>query len=105
MSALAPVDRGSSASTEQDLLLGSLLDACSRGNASAMAALFDQTVCAALQIARCTAADERAAEQAVHDAYVEVWTQASAGRAPRRDVALWVLSLAHRHARRGAVAA
>jgi RNA polymerase sigma-70 factor (ECF subfamily) len=105
MSALAPVDRAPSASAEQDLLLGSLLDACARGNASALAALFDQTACAALQVARCASGDERVAEQAVHDAFVEVWRRAAAGRVPRRDVGLWVLALAHRHAKRAAVAA
>lgn len=105
MSTLAPVDQGPEATTEHDLLLGSLLDACARGNTSAMAALFDQTACAALQVARCASADEHAAEQAVHDAYVEVWRRAAAGRVPRQDVGLWVLSLAHRHATRGAVAA
>ncbi len=99
------VEQAPARTVEQDLLLASLLDACARGSSSAMAALFDLTAGAALQVARCAAADERGAEQAVHDAYVEVWHRASVGRAPRRDVGLWVLALARRHALRGAVAA
>ncbi len=105
MSTSASVTRAPETAGERDLLLGSLLDACARGSVSAMAALFDQTACAAMQVARCAAGDERRAEQAVHDTYLEVWQRAAAGRTPRRDVALWVLALARRHAERGAVAA
>ncbi len=90
---------------DRDHLLASLLADCGRGHASALAELFDQTSCATLQVARCVAADEGAAQQAVHDAYVEVWQRAVAGRTPTQDVGLWVLALAHRHARRAAVAA
>ena len=105
MSASASVEQAPACDVEQDLLLGSLIDACSRGSTSAMTALFDLTACAALQVARCAAADERGAEQAVHDAYVEVWQRAAVGRVPSQDVALWVLALVRRHALRGDVAA
>lgn len=83
---------------EQDLLLGSLLDSCARGNASALEALYDQTAGTALRVARCVAGDEDRAHQAVHDAYIELWHRAQAGRVPDRNLALWILALAHRHA-------
>ncbi|MFN8192034.1 MAG: hypothetical protein U0R78_16745 [Nocardioidaceae bacterium] len=79
-------------------LLRSLLDACARGHQSALAALFDRTAPSALTIARCVAQHEEAAQRATHDAYVEIWHRAVAGRLPAGDAAMWILGVVHRHA-------
>lgn len=63
-----------------------------------MAVLFDRTACAALAVARCVAGDDDAADRATHDAYLEIWDRAAAGRFPHRDLALWVLGVVHRRA-------
>ncbi|MCB0906754.1 MAG: hypothetical protein KDB63_06500 [Nocardioidaceae bacterium] len=79
-------------------LLRALLDACARGNQAAFASLFDRTAPAAVTVARCVAADEEAAQRATHDAYVEIWHRAVAGRLPAGDPAMWLLGVVHRHA-------
>lgn len=87
-----------------DDLLRALMDSCRRGNQGALAALFDRTAVAALTVARCVTADESAAEQAAHDAYLEIWQRARADRVPDEDLALWVLGVVHRHALAGRTA-
>jgi RNA polymerase sigma-70 factor (ECF subfamily) len=79
-------------------LLRVLLDACARGHESALAQLFDRTAPSVLSVARCVAADEQAAQHATHDAYVEIWHRAVAGRLPAGDPAMWILGVVHRHA-------
>ena len=41
---------------------------------------------------------EEAAQRATHDAYVEIWHRAVAGRLPAGDAAMWILGVVHRHA-------
>lgn len=69
-----------------------------RGDEDALAELYDRVGRIAYGLALRVLRDERHAEDAVQEAFLQVWRSASAFRAERAKASTWILTLVHRRA-------
>jgi RNA polymerase sigma-70 factor (ECF subfamily) len=69
-----------------------------RGDEDALAELYDRTNRVAYGLALRVLRDERHAEDAVQEAFLQVWRSASTFRAERAKASTWILTLVHRRA-------
>ena len=69
-----------------------------RGDADALAELYDRIGRIAYGLARRVLRDDRLAEDAVQDGFLAVWRTAAAFRPERAKASTWVLTLVHRRA-------
>lgn len=83
-----------------DRRVAALLRRCSVGDQGAAAELFDLTWASMLSVARCAAPSEQAAQDAVAEAYLEVWARAMRGWDFGPRPSLRLLALAHAAAAR-----
>lgn len=75
-----------------------LVGLVSRGDESALGALYDRHGGLAYGVARRVLHDTQLAEDAVQEGFVNVWRQASSFRPERSQAASWILMLVHRRA-------
>ena len=69
-----------------------------RGDENALAELYDRVGRVAYGLALRILRDERHAEDAVQEAFLQVWRSAAAYRADRAKASTWILTLVHRRA-------
>ena len=69
-----------------------------RGDEDALAELYDRIGRIAYGLALRVLRDERLAEDAVQEAFLQVWRSAATFRAERAKASTWVLTLVHRRA-------
>jgi RNA polymerase sigma-70 factor (ECF subfamily) len=69
-----------------------------RGDEDALAELFDRVSRVAYGLALRVLRDERHAEDAVQEAFLQVWRSAASFRADRAKASTWILTLVHRRA-------
>jgi RNA polymerase sigma-70 factor (ECF subfamily) len=69
-----------------------------RGDESALAELYDRVGRIAYGLALRVLRDERHAEDAVQEAFLQVWRSAATYRAERAKASTWILTLVHRRA-------
>jgi RNA polymerase sigma-70 factor (ECF subfamily) len=69
-----------------------------RGDQDALAELYDRVSRVAYGLALRVLRDERYAEDAVQEAFLQVWRSAATFRADRAKASTWVLTLVHRRA-------
>jgi RNA polymerase sigma factor (sigma-70 family) len=69
-----------------------------RGDEDALAELYDRVSRIAYGLALRVLRDERLAEDAVQEAFLQVWRNAATFRAERAKASTWVLTLVHRRA-------
>src|SRR6476659_9649763 len=69
-----------------------------RGDEDALAELYDRVSRIAYGLALRVLRDERHAEDAVQEAFLQVWRTAAAFRAERAKASTWILTLVHRRA-------
>jgi RNA polymerase sigma-70 factor (ECF subfamily) len=69
-----------------------------RGDEDALAELYDRTSRVAYGLALRVLRDERHAEDAVQEAFLQVWRSAATFRAERAKASTWILTLVHRRA-------
>jgi RNA polymerase sigma-70 factor (ECF subfamily) len=69
-----------------------------RGDESALAELYDRIGRIAYGLALRVLRDERHAEDAVQEAFLQVWRSAATFRAERAKASTWILTLVHRRA-------
>jgi RNA polymerase sigma-70 factor (ECF subfamily) len=69
-----------------------------RGDDDALAELYDRVSRVAYGLALRVLRDERHAEDAVQEAFLQVWRNASSFRADRAKASTWILTLVHRRA-------
>jgi RNA polymerase sigma-70 factor (ECF subfamily) len=77
---------------------GGLIEQTARGDASALAALYDGTSALVNGLALRILQDPGAAEEVTHDVYLQVWRQASRYDAARGAPLAWLLTLARSRA-------
>jgi RNA polymerase sigma-70 factor (ECF subfamily) len=70
----------------------------SRGDEDALAELYDRVSRIAYGLALRVLRDERYAEDAVQEAFLQVWRRAATFRADRAKASTWILTLVHRRA-------
>ncbi|HEX2427083.1 MAG TPA: sigma-70 family RNA polymerase sigma factor [Gaiellaceae bacterium] len=69
-----------------------------RGDEDALAELYDRVSRVAYGLALRVLRDERHAEDAVQEAFLQVWRSAASFRAERAKASTWILTLVHRRA-------
>jgi RNA polymerase sigma-70 factor (ECF subfamily) len=69
-----------------------------RGDEDALAELYDRVGRVAYELALRVLRDERHAEDAVQEAFLQVWRSAATFRAERAKASTWILTLVHRRA-------
>jgi RNA polymerase sigma-70 factor (ECF subfamily) len=69
-----------------------------RGDEDALAELYDRVSRVAYGLALRVLRDERHAEDAVQEAFLQVWRSAASFRADRAKASTWILTLVHRRA-------
>jgi RNA polymerase sigma factor (sigma-70 family) len=69
-----------------------------RGDEDALAELYDRVARVAYGLALRVLRDERHAEDAVQEAFLQVWRNAASFRADRAKASTWILTLVHRRA-------
>jgi RNA polymerase sigma-70 factor (ECF subfamily) len=69
-----------------------------RGDEDALAELYDRVSRIAYGLALRVLRDERYAEDAVQEAFLQVWRRAATFRADRAKASTWILTLVHRRA-------
>jgi RNA polymerase sigma factor (sigma-70 family) len=69
-----------------------------RGDETALAELYDRVSRVAYGLALRVVRDERYAEDAVQEAFLQVWRSAATFRAERAKASTWILTLVHRRA-------
>jgi len=69
-----------------------------RGDENALAELYDRVSRIAYGLALRVLRDERHAEDAVQEAFLQVWRSAASFRAERAKASTWILTLVHRRA-------
>ena len=69
-----------------------------RGDEDALGELYDRVGRIAYGLALCVLRDERHAEDAVQEAFLQVWRNAATFRAERAKASTWILTLVHRRA-------
>jgi len=69
-----------------------------RGDENALAELYDRVSRIAFGLALRVLRDERHAEDAVQEAFLQVWRNAATFRAERAKASTWILTLVHRRA-------
>ncbi len=69
-----------------------------RGDEDALAELYDRVSRVAYGLALRVLRDERHAEDAVQEAFLQVWRNAASFRADRAKASTWILTLVHRRA-------
>ena len=69
-----------------------------RGDEGALAELYDRVSRVAYGLALRVLRDERYAEDAVQEAFLQVWRSAATFRAERAKASTWILTLVHRRA-------
>jgi RNA polymerase sigma-70 factor (ECF subfamily) len=69
-----------------------------RGDENALAELYDRVGRVAYGLALRVLRDERHAEDAVQEAFLQVWRNAASFRAERAKASTWILTLVHRRA-------
>ena len=69
-----------------------------RGDEDALAELYDRISRIAFGLALRVLRDERHAEDAVQEAFLQVWRSATSFRAERAKASTWILTLVHRRA-------
>src|SRR6187401_1345576 len=69
-----------------------------RGDEDALAELYDRVGRIAYGLALRVLRDDRLAEDAVQDAFLQVWRNAATFRAERAKASTWILTLVHRRA-------
>jgi len=75
-----------------------LLRACSRGDEQALGSLYDRYGKLAYGVALRVLRDAALAEDAVHDAFLNVWRHAGTFDRSRGQASTWILTLVHRRA-------
>lgn len=89
---------GGGAVTETDLSDEKLLEAVARGDEDALATLYDRYGRVAYGLAFRVLRDGPLAEDAVQEAFLQVWRSAAQFRPERAKVGTWLLTFVHRRA-------
>jgi RNA polymerase sigma-70 factor (ECF subfamily) len=91
-------DRGAMRKQHAHLSDEALVALVARGNEDALAELYDRMSRVAFGLALRVLRDERHAEDAVQEAFLQVWRSAATFRAERAKASTWILTLVHRRA-------
>jgi RNA polymerase sigma-70 factor (ECF subfamily) len=93
-----PLDRVAMRKQHAHLSDEALVALVARGDEEALAELYDRMSRIAYGLALRVLRDERHAEDAVQEAFLQVWRSAATFRAERAKASTWVLTLVHRRA-------
>ena len=93
-----PLDRVAMRKHHAHLSDEALVALVARGDEDALAELYDRVSRIAYGLALRVLRDERHAEDAVQEAFLQVWRNAAAFRAERAKASTWILTLVHRRA-------
>ena len=93
-----PHDRFAMRKKQAHLSDEALVALVARGDEDALAELYDRVGRIAYGLALRVLRDERLAEDAVQEAFLQVWRSAATYRAERAKASTWVLTLVHRRA-------
>jgi RNA polymerase sigma factor (sigma-70 family) len=94
----APLDRVAMRKQHAHLSDEALVALVARGDEHALAELYDRVSRVAYGLALRVLRDERHAEDAVQEAFLQVWRSAATFRAERAKASTWILTLVHRRA-------
>jgi RNA polymerase sigma-70 factor (ECF subfamily) len=94
----SPEDRFSMRKHHAHLSDEALVAQVARGDGDALAELYDRVGRVAYGLALRVLRDERHAEDAVQEAFLQVWRNAATFRAERARASTWILTLVHRRA-------
>jgi RNA polymerase sigma factor (sigma-70 family) len=94
----APDDRVAMRKQHAHLSDEALVALVARGDEDALAELYDRVSRVAYGLALRVLRDERHAEDAVQEAFLQVWRSAATFRAERAKASTWILTLVHRRA-------
>jgi RNA polymerase sigma-70 factor (ECF subfamily) len=94
----APLDRVAMRKQHAHLSDEALVALVARGDEDALAELYDRVSRVAYGLALRVLRDERHAEDAVQEAFLQVWRSAATFRAERAKASTWILTLVHRRA-------
>jgi RNA polymerase sigma-70 factor (ECF subfamily) len=92
------VDRAAMRKQHAHLSDEALVALVARGDEDALAELYDRVGRIAYGLALRVLRDERHAEDAVQEAFLQVWRSAATFRAERAKASTWILTLVHRRA-------
>ena len=93
-----PLDRVAMRKHHAHLSDEALVALVARGDEDALAELYDRVSRVAYGLALRVLRDERHAEDAVQEAFLQVWRSAATFRAERAKASTWILTLVHRRA-------
>jgi RNA polymerase sigma-70 factor (ECF subfamily) len=93
-----PLDRVAMRKQHAHLSDEALVALVARGDEDALAELYDRMSRVAYGLALRVLRDERHAEDAVQEAFLQVWRSAATFRAERAKASTWILTLVHRRA-------
>jgi RNA polymerase sigma-70 factor, ECF subfamily len=93
-----PLDRVAMRKHHAHLSDEALVALVARGDEDALAELYDRVSRIAYGLALRVLRDERHAEDAVQEAFLQVWRSAATFRAERAKASTWILTLVHRRA-------
>jgi len=93
-----PYDRVAMRKQHAHLSDEALVALVARGDEEALAELYDRVSRIAYGLALRVLRDERHAEDAVQEAFLQVWRSAATFRAERAKASTWILTLVHRRA-------
>jgi RNA polymerase sigma-70 factor (ECF subfamily) len=93
-----PHDRVAMRKQQAHLSDEALVALVARGDEAAVAELYDRVSRIAYGLALRVVRDERLAEDAVQEAFLQVWRSAATFRAERAKASTWILTLVHRRA-------
>jgi len=93
-----PIDRFAMRKQHAHLSDEALVALVARGDEDALAELYDRVSRIAYGLALRVLRDERHAEDAVQEAFLQVWRNAATFRAERAKASTWILTLVHRRA-------
>ncbi len=93
-----PLDRVAMRKRHAHLSDEALVALVARGDEDALAELYDRVSRIAYGLALRVLRDERHAEDAVQEAFLQVWRNAATFRAERAKASTWILTLVHRRA-------
>jgi RNA polymerase sigma factor (sigma-70 family) len=93
-----PLDRVAMRKHHAHLSDEALVALVARGDEDALAELYDRVSRIAYGLALRVLRDERHAEDAVQEAFLQVWRNAATFRAERAKASTWILTLVHRRA-------
>jgi RNA polymerase sigma-70 factor (ECF subfamily) len=94
----APLDRVAMRKQHAHLSDEALVALVARADEDALAELYDRVSRVAYGLALRVLRDERHAEDAVQEAFLQVWRSAATFRAERAKASTWILTLVHRRA-------